>query len=414
MLVPNPTVQPPRRLASIGSRGRLPNHMHRDVMRKSCGVRLRVRMGFFAYTECLEVKFCFRMLDCRSARFTCGSPLQCKITAGLPKCMHACMHGDSRKFACKFNGISKMHVAWLRRRILKPTEFTAIAGSVRVFLLRRTLANGLETWVRVNSSVLWPHEMWAGLWSFHPGAFLKFILGGRVENVEDFWRTMPRREGMDTAGWEKQAVPIALHGDGVAVANVRGVSSKCADTWSWTSLLSTGHTKLTHYFIWFTFSHLAKKSGFATTWKSFWWKLSESLRCLRTGKWPDRTMQGLPEARAGQDLAGGFWGVLYVVRGDLEWMSKHFGMPTSTSAQPCALCGAGNTGAAGEVPWTDVNYPPRWAELCWTDEVPSERKILFEGVGRKGRWLGIEFPNGCANGCGNCLLQGGRANTEKF
>ena len=265
-------------------------------------------------------------------------------------------------------------------RILKPTEMTAIPGTVRVFLLRRTMATGLENWVYVNSSVLWPHELWAGLWSFHPGAFVKFILGGQASNVEEFWRAMPAREGMDTPGWRQHAVPIALHGDGVAVANVRGVSSKTADTWSWTSLLAKGHTRLTHFFIWFAFGHLTKNNGFGSTWKSFWRKLSESLRCLRTGKWPERTMNGGHEARAGQDLAGGFWGVVYVVRGDLEWMSKHFGFPSSTSSSPCALCRAGNRGIVGEIPWTDVNFPPRWAEHCWTDEARNQTGHRDPGV----------------------------------
>ena len=47
--------------------------------------------------------------------------------------------------------------------------------SCHFFALQRTMASGLRNWVREKSWVTWPHELWAGLWSFHPGTFLKFI-----------------------------------------------------------------------------------------------------------------------------------------------------------------------------------------------------------------------------------------------
>ena len=137
----------------------------------------------------------------------------------------------------------------------------------------------------------------------------------------------------------------------------------------WTSLLSVGMTRMTHYLIWFAFGHLVKKEGFAQTWRTFWRKLCLSLQALSAGVWPTHTMEGEPEGRSGEELAGGFWGVIYVQRGDLEFMTKHFALNNVMSVQPCALCRASNRGVPGEIQWTDVNWPPTWADHCLSDEV---------------------------------------------
>ena len=48
--------------------------------------------------------------------------------------------------------------------------------------------------------------------------------------------------------WRNRRVPLALHGDGVAVTNIRGVSSKTVEVLSWTSLLGSGKTRLSTFF----------------------------------------------------------------------------------------------------------------------------------------------------------------------
>ena len=81
-------------------------------------------------------------------------------------------------------------------------------------------------------------------------------------------------------------------------------------------------------------------------------------------------MDGAPDPRGGQYLAGGFCGILFVVRGDLEWMNKHFALSHPSSRHPCSLCCCSNTGEEDELyPWTDINDPPSWLPTCRTDEV---------------------------------------------
>ena len=200
-----------------------------------------------------------------------------------------------------------------------------------------------------------------------------------------FWRVMPPREGMQgRRDWRRRCVPLALHGDGISVANVRGKASKTAETLSWTSLLASTATRLSTFLIWFAFSHLTKKDGFGTTWGSFWTKMCRSLTALYEGVWPATDMNDVVDPRGGRPLAGGWWAIIYVCRGDLEWMASHFALARTTSRSPCALCRCTNLGIVGEeYPWTDCNNPPRWDETRYTDEAAWEKSMSLEWVNER-------------------------------
>ena len=222
----------------------------------------------------------------------------------------------------------------------------------------------------MQSSVVWPHELFAALWDHHPEAFKKFILGGSSDCISKFWETMPPRRGMHTRPhWRERCIPLSLHGDGVAVASARGKGVKTVECLNWGSLLASGPTRLTSYLIWFCFNHTAKKSGFQATWPGFWTQLCWSLKALWQGKWPATTLSGDPHPLAGQPLAGGFFAVIYIKKGDLPWISSQLGVAHSSSQKPCALCQCTNYGGGQDVmPWTDCNNPPSWLPSCWTDE----------------------------------------------
>ena len=217
---------------------------------------------------------------------------------------------------------------------------------------------------------MWPHELFAALWKHHPAAFKEFILGGNADCIRQFWETMPPRSGMLTKPhWRERCIPLSLHGDGVAVASARGKGVKTVDCLNWGSLLASGPTRLTSYLIWFCFNHTAKKSGFAATWPGFWKQLCWSLTILWRGRWPSRTLSGDPHPLAGQPLAGGFFAVIYIKKGDLPWISSQLGVAHSSSQKPCALCQCTNYGDGQDImPWTDCNNPPSWLPSCWTDE----------------------------------------------
>ena len=222
-----------------------------------------------------------------------------------------------------------------------------------------------------DTTTIWPHELFAGIFKHHRAAFQKYILGGQHSNIKDFWKIMPPRAGMTRkARWNELCIPLALHGDGVSVSNIRGKASKSVDAISWTSLLASGPSRLTVFLVWFCMAHLTKRTGFAQTWTGFWRRMCKSLRALWEGVWPTEDMQDQPDPRAGQPLAGGYCAIIYSNRGDLEWLTKHFFLRSVSSTMPCSLCNCTNHGQGRDVvPWTDTNDPPTWLEHCVDDQV---------------------------------------------
>ena len=257
-------------------------------------------------------------------------------------------------------------------RVLKPTGLATLSSTLGVFLKHKNKTTGLHGYFRTSSSIIWPHELFAGLWEHHPRAFRDHILGGDPKEVAKFWSTMPPRPHMEHKdGWHYKVVPLSLHGDGISIANIRGKAAKTVDCLSWSSLLSTGPTRYTSYLIWFCFTHMVKQAGLATTWGHFWSKLCQSLQILWSGIWPEKDFHGRDHPKANQPLAGGFCAIVYINKGDLEWMSKHFHLAHPSSGRPCSLCRATNHGPDDPVPWTDANNNPSWLPTCLTDQVFS-------------------------------------------
>ena len=322
-----------RQLAGIGTSGMHPNHMHRDMLRS---------LGKAAQLENI------------------GRP--CPKNENFNGKLFA-------KYLTPISVFVGLHCSQ-HLRILKPTDLSTLGSPWRVSMVSRKHPTGLFGYRMAPTTSIWPHELFAALFMYHRSAFDKYILGGDVGSVRAFWDKMPPRQGMQHKfRWKERVVPLALHGDGVSIANIRGKGAKTMDTLSWTSLLSTASSRLSVFLIWMCYSHLEKKSGMAPTWKTFWKRLTKSLVALYEGVWPEFGMNGARDPRAGQPLAGGFCGMLYVVRGDLEWMSKHFALNHPSSRFPCSLCACSNTGEEDEQhPWTDVNDPPSWMPTIRTDE----------------------------------------------
>ena len=180
---------------------------------------------------------------------------------------------------------------------------------------------------------------------------------------------MPPREGLqERPDWHHKCVPIALHGDGVSIVNIRGKASKEINCLSWTSLLSQGQTRLTTFLIWFCFKHLEKKVGIGATWPTFWRALCRSLVALWRGTWPQ------DHPKAGQPLAGGYYALVYVNRGDLDFMASHFSLSHPSSKLPCSLCSCTCDEKDQAMPWTDCNSNPSWLPTCKTDEARELHK----------------------------------------
>ena len=182
-------------------------------------------------------------------------------------------------------------------RILKRQSLEALSSTVQVAMFRAKQPTTMS-YQMTTTSVLWPHELFAWMWEKHHSAFVKNILGGSAANIEEFWKHMPERPGMRRGSFKKWCISIAIHGDGVAVSNIRGKASKQVDCISWPSLLAKGQTRFTTFFglvlllslseeagIWFHLDFLLEEVVPKLASSMAWCLASRSSTCRTTSSW---------------------------------------------------------------------------------------------------------------------------------
>jgi hypothetical protein len=207
-------------------------------------------------------------------------------------------------------------------------------------------------------SILLPHVLFADIFHNYPTAWCKRMVPS-LERLHDFWAAMdgtplleghavlthpcnaaPARRRGTFRDW---AVPLSLHCDGVPVTGVGKSWSKSLDVTSWCSLLARGSTIQFNFWIWSVFAGLISQGAYNT--KNRFWKVAVwSFHALYTGFWPYDDWDNIPftsgfhfEMR-GKPLAGGFFGVLWAVKVDLEALWKEFKLAKYDRAQPCSKC----------------------------------------------------------------------------
>ena len=238
-----------------------------------------------------------------------------------------------------------------------------------------------------------PHELFAAMYSYDKDLFVEKMCGGSVEEIGKFWEQMkghPAYEGHPVhlrANFKERCIPLALHGDGVAVTGINKKWAKSCDAFSWKSVLSRGSTISCNYLIWLFFWLLSVKAGGMNTWDRFVKKLSWSFYWLFVGKFPDKDEFGTlydkdsdDGKRAGKDLADGFYACLWLLLGDLEYLAKAWGLANPGCLTPCSLCKANKS----TIPWTDCRDAATWRGTIWTAttwmEAGPARSHLFHKV----------------------------------
>ena len=236
--------------------------------------------------------------------------------------------------------------------------------------------------------VLLPHTLFHCLFTHHPEAFRDRILGCSEDNVGKFWDSMslhPAYNGHPITARDNhksKCVPLAVHGDGVAVSGCGKSWSKTIDVYSWTSMIGRGSTLQSNFLIYTIWWKLvATTNASKNVWLNFSRTLKWSLYWMFIGVWPMRDEEGnayadgtLEAEKAGTPLAGGYYATLWCIRGDLEHMHKVFGFPGPTSKKPCGLCKCNDS----DVPWTDA----RPDHAAWRDTVWGGRAWLDANPGR--------------------------------
>ena len=224
---------------------------------------------------------------------------------------------------------------------------------------------------QVSHPILLPHEVFAAIFEHYPDVFHNSLCGGTKNPTAKFWSSMDGHpQYVDHPvklrdNHHDKCIPITLHADGVPIAGVGKSWSKSVDCYSWTSLLSTGSTVETQFLIYIMYSSLRIKEDGKDMYAAFHKKLAWSLYWLFVGKWPtrDENNNELHYTNKGTPLAGGYYATLWGVRGDLEFMYKHFNFPWFNSANPCGICKANTS----DRPWTDIRSTAAWKASVFTN-----------------------------------------------
>ena len=180
---------------------------------------------------------------------------------------------------------------------------------------------------------------------------------------------------------KSMCIPIGIHGDGVQVVGVGRTWSKGVEAFSWTSLLALGATVMINFVIWVCFSKCMCTSDDKHTMRRFWSELKWSLSWLEKGVWPTTDSSGklIRSKNAGTPLAGGYYAVVWLLKGDLDYFSKTFNLEAPASGHPCVRCPCNTT----TIPWTDIHPDTSaWIPLTWkhTDWMPAhpDAPCIFE------------------------------------
>ena len=249
-------------------------------------------------------------------------------------------------------------------------------------------------------TILLPHLLFAQLYNQYPDLFMKRIVGGTVSNIASFWKSQSKHPSFANhpmrthhrlkGNYTEKAIPIALHGGGVATTAVGKSYSKSVEGYSWQSCLVMGCTgpTLTIFLICIIFKTVLDAGPGAQA--EIWLWMTWSLFWLYEGVHPTHAPNGSPyttgiEAElAGEPLAGGFYCVLWQIRGDLEYMLLTLKLRNYNSNTPCSCCGANGS----THPWTDARRNAAlWLDKLWTNasfaEAFPDRHPLFklQGVG---------------------------------
>lgn len=223
-----------------------------------------------------------------------------------------------------------------------------------------------------NQLMLLPHELFAAIYEKSPETFRMRLLGGSQDNISKFWAAMgnhPAMRVLPQAGrpdFTSKCVPLSIHSDGVPVSGIGRSWSRSATLFSWQSMLAKGSTLDMNFLIFIVFTTLLVRVGEETAMTKFGRRLAWSLKWLAMGQWPTEDEHGTPLAGGGRQLAGGFYAVLWAVRGDLDEMSKTYGLNHASSTNPCCLCQASIRDE--DKPWTDGRPDASWIGSIWTPE----------------------------------------------
>ncbi len=148
----------------------------------------------------------------------------------------------------------------------------------------------------------------------------------------------------DRHNWKEKTIPIALLSDAIPCVQVGKAGAKSLDVWSWQSLFSHGKTNDIKELVYSVFEQNKSENTMDQVWKVLAW----SFDALYRGRFPSvDVVTGEPFSPdsadgllAGKELAGGWCGVIWKIKGDLDFFAEGFRLPHYCCNKFCPNCPA--------------------------------------------------------------------------
>ena len=243
---------------------------------------------------------------------------------------------------------------------------------------------------KIPMGIIMPHVLFSSMYHQFYDNWVARICGGRLENLTEFWDTQADNPAFAAhpmhrhpEPFRQKAIPFAMHGDGVTVTAVGKKSQKHMDCISFCSVLADRMPTIDSNFLIAFIFHVVNAPGGWTS-DTIWQVITWSFYWLYQGLWPDRdwtgrmftALDGLDFARKLTPLADGYYMVCWIIRSDLDYLLKAFGI--GGRGEVCHLCSADN---GAERPYTDVRHDAEWRHTIWNNEThatkfPGRHKLL--------------------------------------
>ena len=201
-----------------------------------------------------------------------------------------------------------------------------------------------------------------------------------LDRVQDFGNSLkptdPRLQHhpmLANPAWRAKAIPIIMHGDGVRFTNKYGNRLMVV---SWKSMLQRGYSL--PIFLLGSISSSSRKrvkdDYGADSFGRIWLLIAHFFNAWFDGIHPSRDPWGedWPEGSAekhfaGKRISGNYFGVVWRVTGDLEYLTNELDLPGVMTDTPCWQCAANRS----DIPFTDTRPGARWRTTLYHDAGPS-------------------------------------------
>lgn len=237
----------------------------------------------------------------------------------------------------------------------------------------------------VSHSFLLPHIVFSYMYHHCRPKFNAIFLGNRTQQeMTTFWKTVIQRKDpriirhpmAQRSDWMMWAIALALHGDAVPVIGVGKSNTRSLDAYSMHGVWAVGSTIQIKVLLYSIFEQ-CKVQGhdFDTdTMQAVWRLLVWSFEVLFSGYHPKKDQYGHPwpigssERKLADDntpLAGGYFGVIWLIKGDLDHYAKNLKIANYRTNKPCNYCPA-DRGADIGMQFTNFNDNASWKNMLYT------------------------------------------------